>query len=149
MRFSILTLLGLVAVAAIGTAALLHPARPVYVGLLPTLTVGCVLASVCGAILLKGGSRSFCIGFAVFGIGYVIFAKFLYEVVSPAAASSYLFDAWRELSDKKLGTQEQLQAKKVFRAVVVFVFATAGGLVARYFYWLRQKQEAGVAEQSR
>ena len=151
MRFSILTLLGLVAVAALVTAALVEPTREIYGGLLPAFTVGCVLAGICGAIILTGGSRSFCIGFAVFGIGYVIFATFLREVVSPGAASSYLYDLWRPWGKKSLSNEEILRVNKVLRAIVVFTFSTIGGCTARYFYSLRQKQNAqagGIAKHS-
>src|SRR5438552_3256965 len=65
-RFSILSLMGLVGVIAIGIAALRSPS-PLWANGLFTLAILACLASVIYAIYSKGRRRAFGVGFAICG----------------------------------------------------------------------------------
>ena len=69
MRFSILGLLGLVAFAALGCAALQN-SNDVWRTCLYSLAVGSLIAALVPAVLLTGRKRAFWIAFALVGWGY-------------------------------------------------------------------------------
>ena len=69
-RTSVAGLLGFVAVFAIGLAAMVN-ATSVWAGVVFTLMVGLLLASVL-AVILPGGRRGGWLGFALFGWGYFL-----------------------------------------------------------------------------
>jgi hypothetical protein len=64
MRFSILTLLGLVAVAATGTAALLN-ANDFWAKASYSIGFVTLLVAVIAGLTLRDGARAFWVGFAV------------------------------------------------------------------------------------
>ena len=165
MRFSILTLLGLVAVAAIGTAALLNANRA-WVSLTYIGVVAMLAASLVGSLILRAGKQSFAIGFAGFGISFVL-AVYLLPGIKSLDFYIVEFPLWRLHSAIKTEVQEiqvhQVRFQqtisvdvperdhflRVGHALALAMCSFVGGLIGRYFYWLREKQEAGVAEQSR
>lgn len=69
-RISIAGLLGVVAFFAIGLAALIHPSD-VWAGVIFTIVIGTLLASILG-MLLRGWRRGGWLGFAIFGWGYLL-----------------------------------------------------------------------------
>jgi hypothetical protein len=70
-QLTLASLLGVVAVIALGLAGLLS-ASTFWTTSAATVTLACLLASALGAILLRGPERSFSLGFAVFGLVYLI-----------------------------------------------------------------------------
>ena len=109
---------------------------------------------VIASIYLRGSNKAFWIGFSICGLATVytegmangsyfathLVADFLREHVAPVELQtndvSFLYppiDYFRSL----------------FHSLFSLAFAFVGGFIARYFYWLRQKQEAGVASQPR
>jgi hypothetical protein len=71
-RFSMAALMGLVALVAIGLAAL-KSANQLWVGLTTTIVLGVLLFAILGFIHSTGPMRRFWSGFAVFGWGYLVF----------------------------------------------------------------------------
>jgi hypothetical protein len=70
VRISIAGLMGLVVLAAIGLAALIHPTRMVANGIF-SLTLGLGFAAVVAAVASEGRGRSAWIGAAICGWGYL------------------------------------------------------------------------------
>jgi hypothetical protein len=69
-RYSILTLMGFVFVAAVGLAALRN-ANELWAGAMLTIVFMALATAVMGALILRGGERYAWAGFAVFGGGYL------------------------------------------------------------------------------
>ena len=164
MRFSILTLLGLVAVAAVGCAALLN-ANEMWASIVGTLVFVVVLSGVIASVYRSGSNRAFSIGFALFGVAHFCadsiapLSHLLTEPIS-TLAWAYIDGATLETDVGEVGTLDfgfharpvvagEIYCGSVIHSLLTLVFAILGGLIARYFYWLRQKQEAAIAEQSR
>ncbi len=74
MRFSLLMLLGIVALAAVNIAAL-RTGDWFWCRLLFTLTLTVHLAAILGAVYRRGSVRAFWIGFALFGWTYLLLAN--------------------------------------------------------------------------
>ena len=161
MRFSILTLLGLVAVAAVGCAALLN-ANDVWAEVCYSVTFITLLVAFVAGLILRGGTRAFCIGFAVFGLAYFSDGLFDKSALLSTTLSDYVSKRIEGLPpderiESAIQTWDSLTARRgqpanvhfviVFNSIFSLVYALFGGFVARYFYWLRQKQDAGVATQ--
>jgi hypothetical protein len=70
-RLSIAGMLGIVALLALGMAALFSAAS-LWISVFATLTLSILLSAVLGAILLRGGERAFCLGFALFCGVYLV-----------------------------------------------------------------------------
>src|SRR4051794_34815811 len=70
-RLSIAGLLGIVAVAALGMTGL-RSATTFWTSAAGTITLGLFLGSILGACMLRGRERAGCVGFALFGIVYLI-----------------------------------------------------------------------------
>lgn len=68
-QFSLLALIGLVTFTAIGVGAFSIRTRPI-VAVLSLVTTLSVLSGLLAAIVRRGDSRTFWIGFAVFSLGY-------------------------------------------------------------------------------
>jgi hypothetical protein len=71
LRFGLASLLGIVAVIALGLAGLLL-ATTFWTSAAATVTLGVLLGAVLGAILLGDRDRAFCLGFALFGGVYLV-----------------------------------------------------------------------------
>ena len=145
MRFSILTLLGLVAVAAVGCVALMN-ASQLWGHLAYTVAFVDLWLAVVVAAYQVGSKRAYCAGFAICGLaslytdgiadnGYLathLIASYLYSVTLGAA---------KEGSYAAHGLNEFDYFRSIFHILFSIAFAFLGGLTARYFYSLRQKQE--------
>jgi hypothetical protein len=80
-RFSIATLLFLIAIVGAALAAL-RAQSPLLAGLLTLAMLGVILAAIVGAICFAGESRYFCLGFALFGGSYF---AIVFTPIAPAA----------------------------------------------------------------
>ena len=69
-QFGLASLLGIVAVIALGLAGLFS-ATTFWTSAASTVTLGVLLGAVLGAYLLRDRERAFCLGFAVFGGVYL------------------------------------------------------------------------------
>jgi hypothetical protein len=70
-RFGLASLLGIVAVLALGFAGLFS-ATTFWTSAAATITLGVLLTAALGAHLLQDRDRAFCLGFAVFGGAYLM-----------------------------------------------------------------------------
>jgi hypothetical protein len=70
-QFSMMGMLGLVAVVAVGCASLKY-ATVLWTSVAATVALGLLLAAVLGAVFLRGQDRGFAAGFALFGIVYLM-----------------------------------------------------------------------------
>jgi hypothetical protein len=70
-RFSLAGLMGIVAVIALGCVGLVS-ASTFWTSAAATITLGLLLGAVLGAVLLRGADQSFLLGFALFGIIYLV-----------------------------------------------------------------------------
>ena len=73
-RLTIASLMGLVAVIALGMTGLFS-ASTFWTSAAATVTLAILLGAVLGAILLRGAERSFCLGFALFGVVYFVLVE--------------------------------------------------------------------------
>ena len=156
MRFSILTLLGIVAFAAVGCAALLN-ANQLWAEATYSIAFVTLLIALVAALMLRGGTRAFCIGFAVFGIAYFSDLFSDQSQMITYSISENLHD-WTEAAPRDgsafvetpSGLVRPLVLNPflvlVFHSLFSIVFAYAGGLIGCCFYSLRQKQNAQAAE---
>ena len=146
MRFSILTLLGLVAVAAVGCMALMN-ASQLWGYLAYTVAFVVLWLAVVAAAYQVGSKRAYCGGFATCGLaslytdgiadnGYLathLLASYLYSVTLGAAKEG-IYAAH--------GLNQFNYFRSIFHCLFSIAFAFLGGVTARYFYLSRQKQEA-------
>ena len=160
MRFSIVGLLGLVAVAAVGIGALSNPnfvwTYLLYAAWLALLSLGLVVA-----VNARGSLQAFWIGFALAGFAW----HYLSETESgfddsplsvcipyvAAALGIEPVELWDPFAAGASGIPYyNLDALQwIIRVFAGTLIAVAGGILGRYCYGLRQEQEAGVAPQSR
>ena len=70
-RLTLASLLGIVAVAALGMAGI-RSATTLWTSAASTLTLGLFLGAILGSRLLRGSEQAFCLGFALFGIVYLV-----------------------------------------------------------------------------
>ena len=161
-------MLGLVAVAAIGTAALLN-ANEVWAEAISNMVVAALAASIAAGFILARQQRAFAIGFAALGVSFfvVAFIPQPHAWINPLASERgfhVLHNAVRKevvTTTKSTGgdrpysvTQQYTLPKRdcflhVGNMLSVLLIALVGGFVGRYFYWLRQKQDAEIASQTR
>jgi hypothetical protein len=73
-RLTLASLLGIVAVVALGLAGI-RSATTIWTSAAATLCLGVLLGSVLGACLLRGKEQAFCLGFALFGIIYLLLVE--------------------------------------------------------------------------
>ena len=150
------------AFTAIGCAGLLF-ASPVWVGVRVTCVLGSLAASYLGILLLRKSPQAFSIGFALFGTLY-LFACWRPQtgtMISPVFEQLHE-TVKREIVEQKTGddifsgrpvayvisTDIPLKSDFVSFAQMlsVVVASFVGGLIARYFYSVRQKQQAKAGE---
>lgn len=95
-RFTIGALMGLVALVAVGFAAL-RSSSPIWASAIFTATIFLLLAGVVGAFAHRGPSRPVWLGFATFGSAYLLGAFWLWPgpngVKAPPLLSKFLIDA--------------------------------------------------------
>ena len=91
LRFSLLSLMGAVLVAAVACAALRF-ASELWASAVLTATIGMLLVGVLGMVLRRGPARAFWFGFTLFGSSYLIlvFAPWFYNNVRPQLLTSKL-----------------------------------------------------------
>ena len=160
VRFSILTLLGLVAFAAAGTAGLLNSQNSLCAELVFSGSLFLLLTSIVAAIYSNGARRSFWVGFAVFGCCYFLL---YWNVTGDRAAELVTHRPLRYLSSQlpvpvdvanitdlrkrqSAAFDARMNVLRVGHALWTIILAFVGGLIARYFDALRQKQDAQVAD---
>ena len=151
MRFSILTLLVLVAYAAVGCVALTS-VSVIWAALLATFAAVALCFAFVAAIMLRGRQQAFWIGFVSAGLlyQYLINNNGLAEdaLLTDIAAAMDIKDDFLSMEYGYQYTEFDVfnwSAQSLFQILLAY----GGGLVARYCYGLRQKQEAGIALQSR
>ncbi|MEX2119245.1 MAG: hypothetical protein WD847_06520 [Pirellulales bacterium] len=94
MKFSLLTLLGAVAIAAVGCAALAHPARGSVMAVF-TAAIVLLLSAVLAAIYCKAAVRAFWLGFAICGWSYLLLVWVCLErELTPDPSGRMLATAW-------------------------------------------------------
>jgi len=157
MRFSVLTLLALIGAAAMVLAALLN-ANEAWLRIAVTATVLSLLTSVAATVYLTGARRAFSFGFALFGLGYILLCwtaggelQFL-RMGNPFDLLYKTLPVPEEIasiSDRQEREQAIFDTRRTFirigEAIWVVILSGTGGLIAKYFYWLRQKQGADSA----
>ncbi len=88
-RFSIAGLMGIVLIAAVGTALYRAPmsfrAGPIFLA-----TIAALSLAVVAAIERRGARRAWCLGFAVFGWGHLALAVLARPLPGPSLATSQL-----------------------------------------------------------
>lgn len=136
MSVSTRGLIGLVAFAALGCAGLLFPS-PAWVGIAFVCAIASLASSYLGILLLRGWPQAFSVGFALFGTLYLL-ACFVPQTGPIIAA------ALRVIT--RNSNSNIIHFSQVLSAMVV---AFIGGLNARYFYWLRHKEDTGTAGHAR
>jgi len=89
LRFSLLQLVGLVSLAGLASAALVHPG-PGWLSVVVTLTVAVIAVQTLRAVLLAGEARAAAIGWLLFAVAYlaVTVGPWLGEQVGPSLLSS-------------------------------------------------------------
>jgi hypothetical protein len=103
LRFSLLQLVGLVSLAGLASAALVHPG-PGWLSVVVTLTVAVIAVQTLRAVLLAGEARAAAIGWLLFAVAYLALAvgPWLGEQVGPSLLSSkalaYAQAQWRKES---------------------------------------------------
>src|SRR5262245_40111498 len=73
-RLTLASLLGIVAVVALGLAGI-RSATTLWTSVAATLCLGVLLGAVLGGWLLRGKEQAFCLGFALFGIVYLVLVE--------------------------------------------------------------------------
>jgi len=103
LRFSLLQLVGLVSLAGLASAALVHPG-PGWLSVVVTLTVAVIAVQTLRTVLLVGEARAAAIGWLLFAVAYLAFTSgpWLGEQVGPSLLSSkglaYAQAQWRKES---------------------------------------------------
>ncbi len=70
-QLSLASLMGLIAVIALGITGVIS-ASSFWTSAAATATLGLLLAAVLGAFLLRDAEHAFCLGFALFGVVYLV-----------------------------------------------------------------------------
>jgi len=110
LRFSLLQLVGLVSLAGLASAALVHPG-PGWLSVVVSLTVAVIMAQFLRAVLLVGEARAAAIGWLLFAVAYlaVTVGPWLGEQVGPSLLSSkalaYAQVQWRKESTEDYSAQ--------------------------------------------
>ena len=133
-RFSIAGLMGLVLLAAIGSAGVANPSGP-WSGVLYLLTRAVLCLAVVGAICRTGSERVWWLGFASFGWIYVglPFGSFYHSQRLPTHALSEMLGSWIALPPAQnpgVSDEETRELFKVTHSVWAMLAASLGGLLA-------------------
>src|SRR5688572_18876962 len=93
MRFSLLTLMAAVLIAAVGCAAIANPSQmsAMAVG---TTAILLLLGAVVAAIYCRAAARAFWTGFAILGWGYVLLVWACFNELSVNREDHFLATAW-------------------------------------------------------
>ncbi len=89
LRFSLLSLIGLVSLSALACAALVQPG-PGWLSVVVTLTAGAVIGQVLRALYASASGRAAAVGWLVFAVGYLAMAlaPWLGQHVGPQLGTS-------------------------------------------------------------
>jgi hypothetical protein len=112
LRFSLLSLIGLVSWAALASAALVHPGSG-WLSVVVTLTAAAIAWQLLRAVLTRGSSRAAAAGWLVFAVGYLAIARgpWLGQTVGPQLISTqalnYAQVNWRKEDPHQAPAQPQ------------------------------------------
>ena len=157
MRFSVLTLLGMVAYAAVACFAMLHPNMIVAATTTAVFLALLAAAPILAIYSLPGRGKAFWIALAIvawtleYAVYYVQGGGQLTSL-----ASEYLFPYVEAVQGEITPAEEYLYrnelAESYFETICYHSFAIpfsiAGGLLGQHLYSHRQKQNAQAAERS-
>ena len=89
LRFSLLSLIGLVSWASVASAALVHPSA-LWLSIVVTLTAAAMVWHTLRAVLLPGAPRAAAAGWLLFAIGYLAIARgpWMGQMVGPKLLST-------------------------------------------------------------
>jgi hypothetical protein len=160
-RFTLASLLGLVALIALGFAGLFS-ATTFWTSAAATLTLALLLGAVLGIVLLHGVERAFWLGFALFGGVYLVMVEWDWiggqlghdltaglsdvaeqllpppSVASPPTAPGFFPQVPVETTRSwQIKTGNFVQ---IGRFSLAILFAVLGGLVARWFFQRRERE---------
>ena len=150
MRFSILSLLGLVAFAAVGCAALAQTSF-IWAAFVTSLAAVSLCIALVAAIMLRGRQQAFWIGFVAAGLLYhhlAVGTGYAPKLVSTELAIRQ-FAFYMEVEDVFLNQDYTYLDAFTWTAqsLMQLLLAYIGGCVALFCYSLRQKQNTQAAEQ--
>ncbi len=163
-RLSLASLMGLVAVTALGMTGLFS-ASTFWTAAAATVTLMLLLGAVLGAILLRGGEWAFCLGFALFGIIYFVLVEWdwvggqlghdltagLVDVADSIIPSPF-FATRTNASGLPIPVHSEMLAARqirvgnfvqISRMVLALCFAFVGGYLGRVF----NKRQQGLTGQ--
>ena len=143
MRFSILSLLGLVAIAAFGCMAVMHSSQGWW-----QATSLVVLLVLGGAFLAtfyyRGHARAFCLGFAIIGYSYFISHVGWTALIDPNIAISRLYEEMNEQlppdprNSESIFNEGSFDTRTYFHwtcnALLSLILACIGGAFACFLY---------------
>lgn len=134
LRFSLLQLIGLVSLAGLASAALVHPG-PGWLSVVVTLTIVVIAVQTLRAVLLVGEARAAAIGWLLFAVAYlaITVGPWLGEQVGPSLLSSkalaYAQAQWRKDSSDEYSV-EYLRRINVNQLAAPTIYdGTSGALV--------------------
>jgi hypothetical protein len=153
-RFSLATLLAVMTCAAVVCVGLAYPSQN-WSAFIGSITILALLSAVLASVYQRGQARAFAIGFAIFGIGYLLCLHRV-ESYSPALlsrrAGDQLFkimhkDEW----DSTYGTLREpdlvrrIAARherfvEILQSVSILVVAVCGGFLGRYLVAKNSRQ---------
>jgi hypothetical protein len=169
-RFSLAGLMGIVAVIALGCVGLVS-ASTFWTSAAATITLGLLLGSVLGVVLLRGREQSFLLGFALFGIVYLLLVDWdwfggqlghdltagLSDVAEsiipfPAVATAPMASPFPAPSPSLPPSTARLEPiaahsvkignfVQIGRMTLALLFALAGGCIGRLLFDRRHRQE--------
>jgi hypothetical protein len=166
-RFSLAGLMGIVAVIALGCVGLVS-ASTFWTSAAATITLGLLLGAVLGAVLLRGAEQAFLLGFALFGIIYLLLvdwdwfggqlghdltaglsdvAESIIPVPRVAMAPMIASSPARPSPAEPIDTYAAHSVKignfvQIGRMTLALLFALAGGIVGRLLFSRRHGQES-------
>ena len=161
MRFSVPTLLAFIASTSFVCVAL-RTANEVWARATFSIAMAALLTSFVAALYSSGARRAFWIGFAVFGCGYSLL---YWNPLGKTGQELITNDCLAILHERLPASHGMARTQDTYHRVSmvnslrdiffcvghslsVVILALAGGLMARSFYWRRQKQHAGLARHS-
>ena len=155
-RFSLLTLMGLVAFAGMGLAAMINPS-PLWASFLVTLKVGTLILAMVGAVFAGGRLRVFCIGFLLCSGSYLVlihgpwFDKHIAPYLVTTRLLEYLEPKVISPSEQRhvflrtpTGGQTSIGGPRLLQLVghsfTTLLFGFIGGLLAQYVSTTRERK---------
>jgi hypothetical protein len=169
-RFSLAGLMGIVAVIALGCVGLVS-ASTFWTSAAATITLGLLLGAVLGAVLLRGAEQAFLLGFALFGVIYLLLVDWdwfggqlghdltagLSDVAesiipAPRVATAPITSPFPSPSPPVPGLMEPMETfaahsvkignfVQIGRMTLALLFALVGGIVGRLLFSRRHGQE--------